>query len=43
MGGCENRTGACEAEGSPPLEAVFREQLMTQQARKRLSGCCGDL
>jgi hypothetical protein len=33
----------CEAEESPILEAIAREQLMTQQAGKRLSGCCGDL
>jgi hypothetical protein len=32
------------AEESPLLEAVARERLLkTQQARKRLSGCCGDL
>jgi hypothetical protein len=30
------------AEKSPPLEAVARERLMTQQAGKSLSGCCGD-
>jgi hypothetical protein len=28
----------------PLLEAVARERLMkTQQAEKRISGCCGDL
>jgi hypothetical protein len=33
-----------EAEESPLLEAVAREWLMkTQQAGKRLNGCCGDL
>jgi hypothetical protein len=43
-GGCEDRTCACEAEKFALLEAVVRERLMkTQQARKRLSGCCGDL
>jgi hypothetical protein len=43
MGGCENRTRAREAEESPLLEAVARERLVkTQQAGKRLSGCCCD-
>jgi hypothetical protein len=43
-GSCEERTWACEAEESPLLEAVAREQLMkTQQAGKRLSECCGDM
>jgi hypothetical protein len=38
------RTSAWEAEEFPLLEAVARERLMkTQQAGKRLSGCCGDL
>jgi hypothetical protein len=33
-----------EAEDSPLLQAVVRERLVkTQQAGKRLSGCCGDL
>jgi hypothetical protein len=33
-----------EAEKPPLLEAVVRERLMkTQQAGKRLSGCCGNL
>jgi hypothetical protein len=33
-----------EAEESPLLEAVAKEQLLkTQQAGKMLSGCCGDL
>jgi hypothetical protein len=33
-----------KAEQSPLLKAVFKEQLMkTQQAGKRLSGCCDDL
>jgi hypothetical protein len=41
-GGCEDRTLAREAEESPLLEAVARERLMTQQAGKRFSGCCGD-
>jgi hypothetical protein len=37
-------TWALEAKGSPLLEAVARERLLkTQQAGKRLSGCCGDL
>jgi hypothetical protein len=32
------------AEESPLLEAVAREWLLqTQQARKNLSGCCGNL
>jgi hypothetical protein len=31
------------AEESPLLEAVARERLKTQQAGKRLSGCCGYL
>jgi hypothetical protein len=44
MGGCEGGTWAREAEESPLLEAVAREMLMrTQQAGKKLSGCCGDL
>jgi hypothetical protein len=35
---------AREAEESALLEAVDRERLLkTQQAGKRLSGCCGDL
>jgi hypothetical protein len=43
-GGYEDRTWVREAEGSPLLEAVTRERLVkTQPARKRLSGCCGDL
>jgi hypothetical protein len=43
-GDCEDRTWAREAEESPLLEAVAKERLMkTQQAGKRLSGCCGDL
>jgi hypothetical protein len=42
-GGYEDRTSAQEAEESPLLEPVARERLMTQQAGKRLSGCCGDL
>jgi hypothetical protein len=33
-----------EAEESPPLETIAREQLLrTKQAGKRLSRCCGDL
>jgi hypothetical protein len=32
-----------EAEASPLLEAVVKEQLMTQQAEKRPSGRCTDL
>jgi hypothetical protein len=37
-------TCAREAEEFLLLEAVAREQLVkTQQAGKRLSGCCGDL
>jgi hypothetical protein len=44
MGGCEERTSACEAEESAVLEAVARERLMkTQQTGKRLSRCCGNL
>jgi hypothetical protein len=43
-GFCEDRTCVREAEESPLLKAVARERLMkTQQAEKRLSGCCGDL
>jgi hypothetical protein len=43
-GGCEDRTRAREDKESPLLEAVARERLMkTQQAGKRLSGCCGNL
>jgi hypothetical protein len=43
-GGCEESTRAREAEEFPRLEAVARERLMkTQQAAKRLTGCCGDL
>jgi hypothetical protein len=39
MGGCENRTLARDAEESPLLEAIAREQLVrTQQARKGLAG-----
>jgi hypothetical protein len=39
MGSFEDRTSACEAEGSPLLEAVAREQLVkTQQAGKGLAG-----
>jgi hypothetical protein len=41
--GCEDRTRAREAEESPLLEAVAGERLMTQQAGKRLSGCCCNL
>jgi hypothetical protein len=41
MGGCEDRTLACEAEESPLLETIVMEWLMkTQQAGKRLSWCC---
>jgi hypothetical protein len=44
MGDCEDRTWEREAEESPLLEAVAKEQLMkTQQAGKSLSRCCGDL
>jgi hypothetical protein len=44
MEGCEERTGAREAEKSPLLEAIDREQLVkTQEAGKRLRRCCGDL
>jgi hypothetical protein len=44
MGGCEDRTSVPEAEESPLLYAVARKQLVkTQQARKRLSRCCGYL
>jgi hypothetical protein len=44
MGGCEDRTCEREAEEPPLIEVVARERLMKkQQARKRLSGCCGDL
>jgi hypothetical protein len=44
MGGCEDKTSACEAEESPLLEAAAKERLMkTQQAGKMLSGCYGDL
>jgi hypothetical protein len=43
-GGCEDRTSSREAEESPLLEVVAREQLMkTQQVGKRFSGCCGYL
>jgi hypothetical protein len=43
-GRCEERTWPREAEESPLLEAVARERLVkTQQAGRRLSGCCGDL
>jgi hypothetical protein len=43
-GGCEENTSVHEAEESPLLEATAREELMkTQQAAKRLRGCCGDL
>jgi hypothetical protein len=42
MGSYEDRTWACEAEESPVLEAVAREQLVKiQQAGKRLNRCCG--
>jgi hypothetical protein len=42
--GCEDRTCMQEAEESPLLDAISKELLKkTQQARKRLSGCCGDL
>jgi hypothetical protein len=40
MVGCEDRTLECEAEESPMLEAIVMERLKTQQAGKRLSGCC---
>jgi hypothetical protein len=39
-GGCEDKTWAREAEESPMLEAVARKRLKTQQAGKRISGCC---
>jgi hypothetical protein len=43
-GSCENRTSELEAEKSPLLEAVVRERLIkTQEAGKRLSGCCIEL
>jgi hypothetical protein len=42
-GGCEERTRAREAEGSPLLGAVARERLVKTAGWKRLSGCCGDL
>jgi hypothetical protein len=42
MGVCEERTSACEAEESPLLEAIAREQLVkTQQAGKGLVGAMG--
>jgi hypothetical protein len=34
---------ARETEESPLLEAVAGERLLTQQAGKRLSGCCDEL
>jgi hypothetical protein len=44
MGGCEDMIRAREAEESPLLEAAARELLvMTQEAGKRHSGCCGGL
>jgi hypothetical protein len=41
--GCEYRTWAREAEGSPLLETVARKRLVDTAHWKRLSGCCGDL
>jgi hypothetical protein len=42
-GGCQETTCAREAEESPMLEAIAREQpLKTQQPGKKLSWCCGD-
>jgi hypothetical protein len=39
MQGCEDRTSVGEAEESPLLEAIAREQLVkTQQAGKGLAG-----
>jgi hypothetical protein len=39
MGGCEDKTLACEAEDSPLLDSIVMEWLMkTQQAIKGLAG-----
>jgi hypothetical protein len=38
MGGYEERTGACEGEESPLLEAVVRERLVKTAGCKRFSG-----
>jgi hypothetical protein len=40
---CDKKTRAWEAEESPLLKAIAREPLLTQQAGKWLSWCCGDL
>jgi hypothetical protein len=43
MSAVSNEVSA-EAEESPLLEAITKERLVkTQQASKRISGCCGDL